>query len=94
MLACPGSGRPSWLVLSPENTTPIGCAVEAATICPTAPSVSTVDSVLKLKVSITFVAGMPRAPAIARCAPARRQMPFKVVFAMAAQVGCAALNDA
>jgi len=66
----------------------IGCAVAVAEI---SASVSTVDSVVKLKDS-TICAGFSPSPcAISMCAPVSWQMPCRVASLIAAQLGSAAL---
>ena len=75
-------------VVNPAKCTLMVCAVAVADI---SASVSTVDSVVKLKDS-TMLAGFKcSASAICRCAPVSRQMPCSVASVIAAQLGSAAL---
>ena len=43
------------------------------------------------KLSTMLAAGTPTAPAICKCAPVSRQMPFSDALVIDAQVGCAFL---
>ena len=89
-LALPASSGLICCVVSPVGRATIGRGAAAAICCASTFMVSRVFWVEKLNESTMFAGLSPTPPAICRCAPVSRQIPFKVALVIDAQLGSAA----